>query len=127
MTDKIYFGKNVLVVDDQETNQMVMDGILKYYYGIEASFANNGKEAVDMVSQGNYDLIFMDVNMPVMNGIVATREIILKNPKIPIVAVTTNDRDENRIECLEAGMVECLVKPVNLEVLKGVMQQYLSD
>lgn len=125
MTNQLSFDKNVLVVDDQETNQMVMDGILKYHYGIEASFANNGKEAVDMVSKGDYDLIFMDVNMPVMNGIEATREIILKNPKMPIIAVTTNTLHENRVECLEAGMMECLVKPIDLEALKKVMKLYL--
>ena len=127
MTDKFNFGKNVLVVDDQETNQMVMDGILKYYYGIEASFANNGREAVEMVSRGEYDLIFMDVNMPVMNGIEATRAIILENPTIPIVAVTTNALEENRLEYLDAGMMECLVKPIDLEALKKVIHLYLLD
>lgn len=125
MSTDLNFDKHVLIVDDQETNQMVMDGILKYYYGIEASFANNGKEAIDMVSKGHYDLIFMDVNMPVMNGIEATRQIIRTNPKMPIVAVTTNAFDENRVKCLEAGMMECLVKPIDLEALKKVIKLYL--
>jgi len=125
MNNNLDFDKNVLVVDDQETNQMVIDGILKYYYGIEASFANNGKEAVDMVSKGNYDLIFMDVNMPVMNGIEATREIILKNPSMPIVAITTNALVEDAQECYKAGMIGYLLKPIDLEELKKVMKLYL--
>lgn len=127
MSDKFHFGTNVLVVDDQETNQMVMDGILKYYYGIDASFANNGQEAIEMVSKGDYDLIFMDIHMPIMNGIEATRAIMFKNPNMPIVAVTTSALDETRAECLDAGMLECLVKPIDLEALKKVIQPYLLN
>lgn len=126
MNTGLSFDKNVLVVDDQATNQMVMDGILKYYYDIEARFANNGKEAVEMASKDHYDLIFMDVNMPVMNGIEATRKIILQNPKIPIIAITANALDENRVECLEAGMMECLVKPIDLDALKKTIALYLK-
>ena len=127
MADKVYYAKNILVVDDQEVNQIVMDGILKYHFGIEASFANDGKEAVDMVSRGNYDLIFMDLNMPVMNGIEATREIIRTNPNMPIVAVTTNTSDESRQECSTVGMIDYMMKPIDLKVLKDVMQRYLID
>jgi CheY-like chemotaxis protein len=125
MVDNVCNVKNVLVVDDQEVNQIVMDGILKYHFGIEASFANDGKEAVDMVSRGDYDLIFMDLNMPVMNGIEATREIIRTNPNIPIVAVTTNTSAQSRQECFEGGMVDFIMKPIDLKILKNVMQRYL--
>ena len=125
MASKYSFEKNVLVVDDQETNQMVLDGILKYHYGIAANFANNGKEALQMVANGEYDLIFMDVDMPVMNGIEATRAIILENPKIPIVAVTSNALEENIQECLNAGMLACLTKPIDLDVLRKVISMYL--
>lgn len=125
MSSNLHFDKNILVIDDQEVNQMVMDGILKCHFGIEASFANNGEEAVDMVSKGDYDLIFMDVNMPIMNGLEATRKIILQNPKMPIIAITTNVLDENRVECLEAGMMECLLKPIDLEALKNIIKLYL--
>jgi CheY-like chemotaxis protein len=127
MADKFKFGKNVLAVDDQETNQMVMDGILKYYYGIEASFANNGQEAVDMVSRGDYDLIFMDVNMPVMNGIEATRAIIRENPTMAIVAITTNTLPEDSDECYKVGMMGYLSIPINLEALKKVIELYVLD
>ena len=118
--------KNILVVDDQEVNQIVMDGILKYHFGIEASFANDGKEVVDMVSRGDYDLIFMDLNMPVMNGIEATREIIRANPSIPIVAVTTNTSAQSRQECFAVGMADYIMKPIDLKILKNVIQRYLT-
>ena len=134
MGDEVYYVKNVLVVDDQEVNQIVMDGILKYHFGIEASFANDGKEAVfandgkeavDMVSRGDYDLIFMDLNMPVMNGIEAAREIIRTNPSMPIIAVTTNTLDQSRQECFAGGMLDYIMKPLDLQVLKNVMKRYL--
>lgn len=127
MNDKVYFKKKILVVDDQEVNKIVMDGILKYHFGIEASFANDGQEAVDMASHGDYDLIFMDLNMPIMNGIEATRKIILSNPKIPIVAVTTNTSDKSRQECFAGGMVDYIMKPINLKVITSIMQRYLLD
>lgn len=122
---KLNSCKKVLVVDDQEVNQIVMEGILQYHFGIEASFANNGREAVDMVSRGNYDLIFMDLNMPVMNGIEATQEIIRTNPNIPIVGVTTNTSDQSRQECFAGGMVDYMMKPIDLIVLKNIMKRYL--
>jgi CheY-like chemotaxis protein len=125
MADKYNFDKNVLVVDDQETNLMVMDGILKYHYGIDADFANNGKEAVDMAARREYDLIFMDVDMPVMNGIDATRAIIRNNPNMPIIAVTSNGLDENKEACLKAGMLESLVKPIDLDELRKVIKLHL--
>ncbi|MDP3302428.1 MAG: response regulator [Sulfuricurvum sp.] len=125
MGDEVYYVKNVLVVDDQEVNQIVMDGILKYHFGIEASFANDGKEAVDMVSRGDYDLVFMDLNMPVMNGIEAAREIIRTNPSMPIIAVTTNTLDQSRQECFAGGMLDYIMKPLDIKVLKNVMKRYL--
>lgn len=124
---KSYSCKKVLVVDDQEVNQVVMGGLLQYHFGIETSFANDGKEAVDMVSLGDYDLIFMDLNMPVMNGIEATCEIIRANPSMPIIAVTTNTSDQSRQECFAAGMIDYIMKPIDIKVLKNVMHQYFID
>lgn len=96
---KSYSCKKILVVDDQETNQLVLDGILDYHYGISAHFAINGKEAIGMTLDEEYDLIFMDINMPIMNGIEAAAAITTKYPNLPIVAVTTNTSEQSRQEC----------------------------
>jgi CheY-like chemotaxis protein len=123
---KSYCSNNILIVDDHETNQMVMGSILKHYYDINATFANNGREAVFLVLENVYDLIFMDINMPIMDGIEATRIIKCHYPKMPIVALTTNILSESREECFMAGMSEYLTKPLDLLALQKVIQEYLN-
>lgn len=123
---KSYGNCNVLVVDDQEMNQMLMGAILEQCYDINAHFANNGQEAVELVDDKFYDLIFMDINMPIMDGIEATRLIKRQYPNMPIVAFTTNRLDENREEFLAAGMTGYLSKPIDRSALKKVIQKHLD-
>ncbi len=93
-------------------------------FGITTDRAENGQICVDMISKaadGSYDLIFMDVQMPVMNGLDATRTIRkLKNPwaaAIPIVAMTADAFSENISECLDAGMNGHIAKPIDIKLV----------
>ncbi len=111
----------VLLVEDNEINQLVAQetiGIL----GISTDLAENGLKAVEMVSKGNYDLVFMDCQMPVMDGFEATRKIReaekAGNDHTIIVAMTANAMDEDRRKCLDAGMDHFIPKPIDLNTLK---------
>ena len=115
----------VLVAEDMDVNWEVISTLLDMY-GIKCQRAENGKVAVEMlrnIQPAQYDLVFMDIQMPVMNGLEATREIRkLENPYaagIPIIAMTADAFSENVAECLEAGMNGHIAKPIDINnVLK---------
>ena len=115
----------VLVAEDMDVNWEVISTLLDMY-GIKCRRAENGKVAVDMlrnIQPAEYDLVFMDIQMPVMNGLEATRQIRkLENPYaagIPIIAMTADAFSENVVECLEAGMNSHIAKPIDINnVLK---------
>ncbi|SFI54525.1 His Kinase A (phospho-acceptor) domain-containing protein [Treponema bryantii] len=115
----------VLVAEDMDVNWEVISTLLDMY-GIKCKRAENGKVAVDMlrnIQPAEYDLVFMDIQMPVMNGLEATRQIRkLENPYaagIPIIAMTADAFSENVAECLEAGMNGHIAKPIDINnVLK---------
>ncbi len=125
-----FAGKRVLLVDDVELNREIAVAILEEA-GINVRTAVNGKEAVEAVknSGGEIDLVLMDVMMPIMDGYQATREIrklddpVLAN--IPIVAMTANAFEEDKIAALDAGMNDHLAKPFQIEKLYQVMKQFL--
>jgi signal transduction histidine kinase/ActR/RegA family two-component response regulator len=119
--------QKLLLVEDNPLNQEIAKEILSEY-GFEIEVANNGREAVEMVSQarpGRYDAVLMDIQMPVMNGYEATREIRGLEDKaqaqIPIIAMTANAFDEDRRNALNAGMNEFITKPVDVEKLLGIL------
>ncbi|MDP2078767.1 MAG: response regulator [Sulfuricurvum sp.] len=120
-----YFYRNVLVVDDHDINQLLISSFLEEYCNINVEFANNGQEAVDLTHKGYFDLILMDINMPVMDGIEATRIIKKQYSDMPIVAVTANITDENRDQCYLAGMDVFLTKPIRPSALDKVIREYL--
>ena len=103
--------------------------------GYKIDFADNGQIALDKVDDKNYDLIFMDIQMPVMDGLQATKLIIEKfgDNAPPIIAMTANVLSENETECREAGMKDFLSKPFTIERLQsiihkwGIMQNELMD
>ena len=115
----------VLVAEDMDVNWEVISTLLDMY-GIKCKRAENGKVAVDMlrnIQPAEYDLVFMDIQMPVMNGLEATRQIRkLENPYaagIPIIAMTADAFSENVAECLDAGMNGHIAKPIDINnVLK---------
>jgi len=118
-------GIAVLVVEDNRPNQMLMREYSNEL-GLETDFANNGREAIDKLKEGKtYDLILMDLHMPVMGGIEAT-EIIRKeiNKDIPIVALTAAVLGEDRKDAEEAGMNDFLAKPIDIDDMRKKIIQY---
>jgi len=105
---------SILIADDNGTNQKVIAKILERG-GHRPQVVDNGEAAVDALLAGSFDLVFMDVNMPVMNGIEATklyRFAALGRERVPIVALTADATQEARERCIEAGMDACLPKPI---------------
>ena len=92
--------------------------------GYQPEVANNGREAVDMLQEKHYHLILMDVLMPEMDGLEATRYIRKNYEYQPIIiAMTANAMPEDRDACLDAGMNNYITKPINLEILKQRLQE----
>ena len=116
-------GLNILVAEDNDINWEIISALLSMF-GITTERAENGRICVDMMNtakEGKYELIFMDVQMPEMNGLDATRAIRkLENPwaaSIPIVAMTADAFSENVMECLDAGMNGHIAKPVDIKLV----------
>jgi CheY-like chemotaxis protein len=116
-------GMRILVAEDNDINWEIISMLLQMH-GIEAERAENGKECLDRMAnakQGEFDLIFMDIQMPVMNGIDATRAIrALEDPwasGIPIIAMTADAFSENVSECLSAGMNGHIAKPIDIKIV----------
>ncbi len=120
----------ILVVDDNEINRIIATELLKDM-GYETDEACNGQEAVERIKQAmerDYDLILMDIQMPVMNGYEATRAIrALDAPlqDIPIIALTANAFEEDKKNARDAGMNSHIAKPINIEQLDAVLEQFL--
>ena len=121
---------NILVVEDNPMNQMVVSGYMMKY-NVELTFADNGELGVDAYKKSVPDLILMDVSMPVMNGMEATREIrkIEQDkgiPRCPIVALTANAMQGDREQCLMAGMDDFLTKPLLPKNLHDMLYRWLD-
>ncbi len=121
-----YNGRTILVVEDNRINQKVLSHqLINLGYAIEV--AENGEEAVEKVRNRRYDLIFMDVQMPVMDGFQATQEIRSlgqHSSSIPIVAVTANAFQSEREKCFSSGMDDYLTKPVDKERLQEALERW---
>lgn len=118
----------ILVAEDNRVNQLVIKGLLKRL-GYQVVLAENGQEALERLQGGKVTLILMDCQMPVMDGFESTKCIrALDEPycDIPIVAVTANTMEGDREHCLEVGMNEYLKKPVDVGVLKKVIEEQLK-
>jgi PAS domain S-box-containing protein len=121
-------GARVLLVEDNEINQEVAIGQLEDA-AVLVDLAENGEVAVRMVNNKDYDLVLMDMQMPVMDGIEATR-IIRTNPRfdsLPIIAMTANAMAADRDRCLEAGMNDHIAKPIDPEQLFRVLLHWTAD
>lgn len=122
---------HILVAEDNKINQKLILNVLSRL-GIEVTIANNGKEALDLRMKREYDMIFMDIEMPLMGGMEATGQIInyeRKNQKshIPIVALTANALSGDREKYISAGMDGYLSKPIDLQALNQLFETYFED
>jgi two-component system sensor histidine kinase/response regulator len=121
-------GARVLLVEDNEINQEIAKALLEEDAGVVVDVAWNGAESLDKVRQGDYDLVLMDMQMPVMDGVSAAREIRRMGQfgHLPIVALTANAMAQDRQRCLDAGMNDVLTKPIELAELSRVLRQWLA-
>jgi signal transduction histidine kinase/DNA-binding NarL/FixJ family response regulator len=119
------FSGKVLVVEDNPTNLLLARCLLQKL-GLDVTDACNGKEAVEKVLDGDFDIILMDMQMPVMNGYEATQAIREKKLTIPIVALTANAMKGDDKECLDAGCNAYVSKPIDRRKLCDVLARYLS-
>ncbi len=120
-------GARVLLVEDNELNREVALGLLEDAH-LAMDTAENGQIAVQMVAEHNYDLVLMDMQMPVMDGLAATRAIRLKPQfqSLPIIAMTANVMESDREKCTEAGMNDHLAKPIDPEALFAALLRWIK-
>jgi PAS domain S-box-containing protein len=119
-------GARVLLAEDNELNQLVAKGMLGEL-GIEPDIAENGEVAVALALADNYDLVLMDVEMPVKDGLQATAELRKLLPRrIPILAMTASAMSEDRALCLAAGMDDIITKPVDPDTLIERISRWLG-
>ena len=110
-------NKKVLIVEDNRINQTVTKRILESL-GVICFIAKDGEEAVSVVKQSTFDLILMDINMPVKNGVEATEEIRAFNTTIPIIALTAVDIEEQKNQIFDCGMNDIILKPYDIDRFK---------
>ncbi|CZF78881.1 Sensory/regulatory protein RpfC [Grimontia celer] len=116
---------NILVAEDSKANQMVVKLMLEKA-GHHVVVANNGKEAVDLVHDARvqFDMILMDMSMPVLCGVEATKQLRAEGCILPIIALTANAMNEDKERCMEAGMDDFVTKPIRAVVLKQALQRH---
>jgi CheY-like chemotaxis protein len=114
----------VLLVEDNAINIKVFDNFLKKF-GCDFDVAVNGQEAIEKINENKYDVVFMDVQMPVMGGIEAI-ELIRKDvdKDIPVIALTAAAMKGDYEQCIASGMNDYLSKPVRYDKLKEVLQKW---
>ncbi len=119
----------ILLVEDNKVNKMVAVGILGKL-GFSAETADNGRQAIEMLEAASYDIVFMDVQMPVMDGYQATMAIRggktkAADPKVPIIAMTAHAMKGDREKCLQWGMDDYISKPISPRKLAKVLEKWL--
>jgi len=120
-------GLKVLLVEDNRFNQQVAVELLESM-GVAATIAGDGREAVELVRREEFDLLLMDVQMPVMDGITATRMIRDAGMEsLPIIAMTANAMSEDREQCLGAGMNDYVAKPIDPEALAAALVRWAGS
>ena len=124
-----HFNATILVVEDNRANQQVAQAMLERL-GCKSSIASNGIEALKLLESTRYDAVFMDCNMPEMDGYETTQHVRqLKSDvsQIPIIAMTANVLEGDREKCIEAGMNDYAKKPLKLDTLISVLARWLSQ
>jgi two-component system sensor histidine kinase/response regulator len=120
-------GARILLVEDNLLNQEVATALL-HEIGLEVDIADNGRIAVDKVKAGHYDAVLMDMQMPVLDGLAATREIrqLPGQEHLPILSMTANALAQDRERCIEAGMNDHMTKPIDPQLLTRKLLQWIA-
>jgi two-component system, sensor histidine kinase and response regulator len=120
-------GSKILVAEDNLLNQQIAQELLTDE-GFKVTIANNGKEAVDLVNNEDFDVVLMDMQMPEMDGLEATMKIreTFASDTLPILAMTANASEEDRDKCLKAGMDAHITKPIDPEVLMSELCKWIT-
>ncbi len=118
-------GASILLAEDNAVNRLVAVRVLEKL-GCRVEWVPNGRYAVEKVSDGHYDLVFMDCQMPEMDGYEATAEIRCRQSgaRVPIVAMTAGAMEEDREKCLLAGMDDHVSKPIDPELIREVIERW---
>ncbi len=116
----------ILLIEDDKINQMVISKMLTSY-GYQLEIADNGLKAVEMVRDKHYDVILMDIQMPEMNGIEATKQIRSFNEHVAIIAVTAHVLEGDQEKFLQAGMDDFIAKPIRIEVLINAIEKTITQ
>ncbi len=123
-----FANKQVLLADDNEINLMVLQGMVKRS-DVCCVVAHDGREALEAAKTQVFDLIFMDLQMPVMNGYEASQQILqtTDNHNTPIIAVTANHNYDDRVHCQQIGLMGCEAKPVHHADIEKILFKYLQS
>ena len=128
LTQNNLIGKKVLLVEDNKLNQQIANEILKSF-GLNIEIADNGAAAVDLATKNDYDLILMDIQMPIMNGYIATNKIRIipdtKKATTPIIAMTANAFDDDKRRAIKEGMNGFVSKPIDIDELLNAINDFI--
>jgi two-component system, sensor histidine kinase and response regulator len=118
-------GARILLVEDNDINQQVARELLQDA-GLSVEVADNGEVALELARKSSFDLVFMDMQMPVMDGVTATRELrkLEGMEQLPIVAMTANAMEQDRRKCIEAGMNDFLIKPIDPGDMQAILLRW---
>lgn len=120
-----YGNRYVLLVDDDASNRDIAREFIKAI-GVQVEIAENGYEAIQKIQKRSFDLILMEIQMPVLDGLEATRQLRSLGIKTPILAITANAFAEDKKQCLEVGMNDFLSKPLQPELLTKMIREWLG-
>lgn len=115
----------ILVVEDVDTNKIFFDAALRRT-NAKILWAKDGKEAITIFKDNKIDLVLMDLQLPIMDGYTATREIKKIDSSVPIIAQTAHVMSGEREKCMEAGCDDYLAKPIRLQILIDTLSKYLN-
>lgn len=112
---------NILLVDDNLVIQKIQRALLEKA-GHQIQIADNGQIAIDMLQRTHFDLVLMDMQMPILDGVEATKKLRAMGNRTPIIAITGHDTQEDRDACRQAGMNGFMSKPIKMDILNQHIQ-----
>jgi two-component system CheB/CheR fusion protein len=125
-SDYKWNDRTFLIVEDDKVSFKFLENIFRKT-GAKIVHADNGLKAVELIKQSpEIDMVLMDIQLPEMNGLDATRMIKQLRKELPVIAQTANVLEEDREKCLEAGCVDYISKPINIKLLYSKIHQYLT-